>query len=361
MKPLRGDSPTRAAVESIAGPISLFTAVITAEGAPLLCETMVAPLTQREICRLREKALGLVARYGARAKIEMACISSEATKACLKPLLDARGIEINIRYVDAPGGTRPQTSTATEAVKSDDQLPGKPSADPFGMDPQVRRRCVELAQPFFGGQRLVIVRGKDFLPRSGPVLVVARTKAALCWSAIALSATFELPHVAGRPLRVIYERRLAEYPGVAAVCAALGGVPSSFTNARHLLEQGEAVCLLSPIERSPSESGSAESSRRCDLQAARLGLLTRSPIVPATMRMLGKHDQLPGAPGWLGSPSGQQRDSWLSHLGSCIWLLLLPYRLEITFMPPIVPPQSPGQTVQELTGELAKRLNEALS
>ncbi len=126
------------------------------------------------------------------------------------------------------------------------------------------------------------VAGREYLPRTGPAILVANHR-----SYFDVPAIIQLMRPTGRTGRILAKRELFDVPVVGALATALGGIPvdragggrESLENAAVALEGGELVCVL-PQGTIPRGAAFYDPVLKGRTGAARLAAATRAPVVP---------------------------------------------------------------------------------
>src|SRR5215468_5037012 len=113
------------------------------------------------------------------------------------------------------------------------------AADPFGLDLEVRERVRPIFQFLYERYWRIEVTGAQYVPATGPVLLVSNHSGALPFDgAMVLTAADAL---CGRVVRFLYDRFVDDMGPVATLYRKVGGAPATRQNALALLEMGDPV------------------------------------------------------------------------------------------------------------------------
>lgn len=124
-----------------------------------------------------------------------------------------------------------------EAVAND-----APTADPFGLDIEFRRRLLPVFRFLHDRYWRVEVTGAHHVPTTGPVLLVSNHSGALPFDGTMIVTACELHRE--RVVRYLYDRFVDAVSPVAAFYRKTGGAVASRDSAIKLLQIGEAVLIF---------------------------------------------------------------------------------------------------------------------
>jgi len=132
--------------------------------------------------------------------------------------------------------------TITLDVGPETDAAGAHDADPFGLEPELRRRVLPgarfLLERYWRGEG----SGIHHLPADGPALVVANHSGALPFDGAMLCTAVELGRE--RTLRFLYDRFVEQLAPVAGFYNKVGGAAATRENAVRLLEMGELLLVF---------------------------------------------------------------------------------------------------------------------
>jgi len=117
-----------------------------------------------------------------------------------------------------------------------------PSADAFGLDPELRQRVLPAVRFLHDHYWRVEVTGTHHLPADGPALVVSNHSGAIPFDGAMICTAVEIHRQ--RTLRFLYDRFVENLPLIPQFYQRAGGVVASHANAERLLEKGELVGLF---------------------------------------------------------------------------------------------------------------------
>ena len=140
------------------------------------------------------------------------------------------------------GGSAPAVSidlTVNEAGEFELRKPTPPSTDPFGLDPDFRRRTLPIFRLLHQRYWRIEVSGAEHVPTEGPALLVSNHSGALPFDGSMIVTSVELERQ--RAVRYLYDRFVDAVSPVAAFYRKTGGAVASRENAVKLLQAGEAV------------------------------------------------------------------------------------------------------------------------
>ena len=161
------------------------------------------------------------------------------------------------------------------------ETPPEPS-DPFGLDPPFRERVAPVFRFLHDRYFRVEVTGADYLPSSGPVLLVANHSGAIPFDGAMICTAADAR--ANRIVRFTFDRFVDQMPPVASFYRRVGGIVAARENVIAVLEHGEAVLVFPE-----GVSGVAKPfTHRYHLRAfspgfARIALALDVPIVPVAV------------------------------------------------------------------------------
>lgn len=128
----------------------------------------------------------------------------------------------------------------------------------------------------------VKTEGLDYLPKSGPAIVIANHSGYMGFDALMLG--YEIYKNTGRIPRVIAHKLWFVRPEISVHAEKMGMIPATYDNGKEILEKGE-ILLLFP----EGEEGNFKPTRyRYKLRKfrrgfARLAMATGAPIIPAVV------------------------------------------------------------------------------
>ena len=122
------------------------------------------------------------------------------------------------------------------------QVTGEGEADEFGFDPEFNTRVlIPVARVLYRQWFRVQMHGLEYVPSTGPALVVANHSGVLPLDAIMLQAGMHDEHPAHRNLRLLGADLVYEVPGLAYLARRAGHTRACPANAQRLLLDGELV------------------------------------------------------------------------------------------------------------------------
>src|SRR6185295_4099257 len=101
-------------------------------------------------------------------------------------------------------------------------------ADPFGLDPAFRRRCLPLFRFLHDRYWRVEVTGEQHIPKTGPALLVSNHSGAIPFDGAMICASVEFKRE--RTLRFLYDHFVENIPPVDAFYRKMGGVVATREN-----------------------------------------------------------------------------------------------------------------------------------
>jgi 1-acyl-sn-glycerol-3-phosphate acyltransferase len=230
-----------------------------------------------------------------------------------------------------------EAGPATAERAADDRLDA-PLADPFGFDPEFRRRVIPAMRFLHDRYWRVDVTGIQNVPANGPALLVANHSGAIPFDGAMLCTALELQRE--RTLRFLYDRFVDDIAPVASFYRKTGGAVATRENAVRLLQMGELLLVFPEGVSGVAKSfGDRYRLRPFSPGFVRLALSLDVPIVPVAVvgaeeiyplvgraegvgKMLGMpyvpvtpFFPLLGVLGTLPLPT-----KWFMHFGRPIWL-----------------------------------------
>ncbi len=155
-------------------------------------------------------------------------------------------------------------------------------ADPFGLDPAFRRRCIPPFRFLHERYWRVEVTGAQHVPVKGPALLVSNHSGAVPFDGAMICASVELRRE--RTLRFLYDRFVENIPPVDAFYRKMGGVVASRENTVTLLNAGELVLVFPEgVSGVAKPFGDRYRLRAFSAGFARLALALDVPIVPVAV------------------------------------------------------------------------------
>jgi len=122
------------------------------------------------------------------------------------------------------------------------QVTGEGEVDEFGFDPEFNTRVlIPVARVLYRQWFRVQMHGLEYVPSTGPALVVANYSGVLPLDAIMLQAGMHDEHPAHRNLRLLGADLVYEVPGLAYLARRAGHTRACPANAQRLLLDGELV------------------------------------------------------------------------------------------------------------------------
>ena len=219
------------------------------------------------------------------------------------------------------------------------------SADPFGLDPELRQRVLPAVRFLHDRYWRVEVSGAHHLPADGPALVVANHSGAVPFDGAMICTAVEIHR--RRTLRFLYDRFVENLGPVSTFYKRVGGVVASRENALAVLREGEPVLLFPEGVPGVAKSfGDRYRLRGFSPGFARIALALDVPIVPVAV--VGAEEMYPvigrieGLGRLLGAPYVPLTPFFplLGPLGA----VPLPTKWFIRFGKPIRLPQVEGDT-----------------
>ena len=114
--------------------------------------------------------------------------------------------------------------------------------DPFGLDPELRRRVLPAARFLHDRYWRIEVTGLRHVPTSGPALLVANHSGAIPFDGAMIVTAVELRRQ--RMLRFLYDRFVENLAPVASFYDKMGGAVATRENAVALLKAGELLLVF---------------------------------------------------------------------------------------------------------------------
>ncbi len=162
------------------------------------------------------------------------------------------------------------------------ETPDAPSADPFGLDPELRQRILPAVRFLHDRYWRVEVTGAHYVPASGPVLLVSNHSGAVPFDGAMIVTALELHRQ--RTLRFLYDRFVENLAPVAAFYNKVGGAVATRENAVTLLRMGEALLVFPEgVPGVAKPFGDRYRLRAFSPGFARLALALDVPIVPVAV------------------------------------------------------------------------------
>jgi 1-acyl-sn-glycerol-3-phosphate acyltransferase len=245
-------------------------------------------------------------------------------------------------------------------------LVGARDLDEHGMDRELARRTLPIAEFLYRSWWRVEARQLENVPAAGPVVVVANHGGVLPWDAFVLRMALLRDHPARRDLRPLLDDHALAIPVVGGVAGRLGAVRATPDNALRLLEDGGAIGVFP--EGNAAASRSWHDRYRVKRFGrggfARIALAAGATIVPCAI-VGSEETSVPLA-----------RAGWLSELVGMPFLaapapafarlplgaLPLPARWSLRFGPPIDPREGAPPDADEAAriAELTERTRGSL-
>ena len=169
------------------------------------------------------------------------------------------------------------TTRAGEAATDD-----APREDPFGLDPELRRRVLPAARFLHDRYWRIEVTGIRHVPTSGPALLVANHSGAIPFDGAMIVTSVELR--CQRTLRFLYDRFVENLAPVATFYDKMGGAVATRENAVARLKAGELLLVFPEGVPGVAKSfGDRYRLRSFSPGFARLALALDVPIVPVAV------------------------------------------------------------------------------
>ncbi len=140
------------------------------------------------------------------------------------------------------GDAAPAVTLEIQAERVPGSAESEPSRDPFGFDPELRRRVLPAFRFLHDRYWRIEVSGAENLPAHGPALLVANHSGAIPFDGAMLATAVEIHR--RRALRFLYDRFVENMGPVATFYRKVGGAVASRDTASTLLEAGELVLLF---------------------------------------------------------------------------------------------------------------------
>lgn len=155
-------------------------------------------------------------------------------------------------------------------------------ADPFGLDPAFRRRCLPPFRFLHDRYWRVEVTGAHHIPAHGAALLVSNHSGAIPFDGAMICAAVELRRE--RTLRFLYDRFVENIPPVDAFYRKMGGVVATRDNATALLSAGEPLLVFPEgVSGVAKPFGDRYRLRTFSAGFARLALSLDVPIIPVAV------------------------------------------------------------------------------
>jgi len=161
--------------------------------------------------------------------------------------------------------------------------PNEVGFDPFGFDPRATRYALAVAALLHRRYFRTKVSGAENIPE-GRVMLVSNHSGQIPLDGVVIGASMMLDADPPRFPRSMVEKWTAELPLVSVFFPRVGQVIGSPSNARRLLEQGEALLVFPEGARGISKTYDKRYQLSdFGLGFMRLALETRTPIVPISV------------------------------------------------------------------------------
>jgi 1-acyl-sn-glycerol-3-phosphate acyltransferase len=157
-----------------------------------------------------------------------------------------------------------------------------PSADPFGLDPELRQRVLPAVRFLHDHYWRVEVTGAHRLPATGAALVVSNHSGAIPFDGAMLCTAVEIHRQ--RTLRFLYDRFVENLTPVATFYNQVGGAVATRENAVQLLGAGELLLVFPEgVSGVAKPFGDRYRLRPFSPGFVRLALSLDVPIVPVAV------------------------------------------------------------------------------
>lgn len=161
--------------------------------------------------------------------------------------------------------------------------PNEVGFDPFGFDPRATRYALAVAALLHRRYFRTRVAGAENIP-AGRVMLIANHSGQIPLDGVVIGASMMLDASPPRFPRSMVEKWTAELPLVSVFFPRVGQVVGSPSNARRLLEQGEALLVFPEGSRGISKTFDKRYQlSNFGLGFMRLALETNTPIVPVSV------------------------------------------------------------------------------
>ena len=181
-------------------------------------------------------------------------------------------------------GVRMAAPTIPLDIGSSPFEPGEqsPSADAFGLDPELRQRVLPAVRFLHDHYWRVEVTGAHHLPADGPALVVANHSGAIPFDGAMVCTAVEIHRQ--RTLRFLYDRFVENVAPVASFYKKVGGAVATRENAVELLRAGELLLVFPEgVSGVAKPFGDRYRLRPFSPGFVRLALSLDVPIVPVAV------------------------------------------------------------------------------
>jgi 1-acyl-sn-glycerol-3-phosphate acyltransferase len=155
-------------------------------------------------------------------------------------------------------------------------------ADPFGLDPAFRRRCLPPFRFLHDRYWRVEVTGAQHIPEDGPALLVSNHSGAIPFDGAMIASAVEFRRE--RTLRFLYDRFVQNIAPVDAFYRKMGGVVATRENAVTVLNGGDLLLVFPEgVSGVAKPFGDRYHLRTFSAGFARLALGLDVPIVPVAV------------------------------------------------------------------------------